>query len=404
MTRFLMTNHAVGGVHMKQSQRLNSLTSVVFAELDKIKGQVIAEGISVIDLGIGSPDRHPAPHVYKALREAVDDLDNYGYPSSQGTAELRETIAWWYKGRFGVNLDPDKEVLVLMGSQDGLGHIPMACLNPGDIALIPDPGYPVYSAGVILAGGQVYAMPLKEENKFLPDLDSIPDEVARKAKMMILNYPNNPVTAVADPQFFQKVVEFAVRYNILVCHDLAYSELAFDGYRPPSFLETPGAREVGVEFHSVSKTYNMAGCRLGFVVGCHEAIEALTRIKSNLDYGVFLPVQKAGVAALCGPQDIIAENINCYKRRRDLLIDGLAKIGWHIDKPKATMFVWAKLPSPYAASAQFVQDVLRKTGVAMVPGVAFGRQGEGFVRIALVQEEGLIIEAVKRIGDKFKFA
>lgn len=388
---------------MRRSQRLDSLKSVVFAELDKIKGQVVAEGISVIDLGIGSPDRHPAPHVYEALREAVDDLDNYGYPSSKGTSELREIIAWWYKGRFGITLDPETEVLVLMGSQDGLGHIPMACLDPGDIALIPDPGYPVYSAGVTLAGGQVYPMPLKEENNFLPDLDSIPDDVARRAKMMILNYPNNPVTAVANPEFFRKVVEFAARYNILVCHDLAYSELAFDGYRPPSFLETPGAREVGIEFHSVSKTYNMAGCRLGFVVGCREAIEALTRIKSNLDYGVFLPIQKAGVAALTGPQDIIAKNVACYKRRRDLLIDGLREIGWQIDRPKATMFVWAKLPMPYSSSEQFVQDVLRKTGVAMVPGVAFGRQGEGFVRIALVQEEDLIIEAVKRIGENAGF-
>lgn len=389
---------------MKKSERLEGLKSVVFAELDKIKGQVAAQGISIIDLGIGSPDRPPAPHVYQALRDAVDNLENYGYPSSKGTLELRETIARWYQGRFGIVLDPETEILVLMGSQDGLGHIPMAYLNPGDIALIPDPGYPVYKAGVILAGGQVYPLPLKEENGFLPDFNSIPDDVAERAKMMILNYPNNPVAAVADLEFFGKVVEFASKHNILVCHDLAYSELAFDGYRPPSFLETPGAREVGIEFHSVSKTYNMAGCRLGFVVGCSDVIEALTRIKSNLDYGVFLPIQKAGVAALTGPQDIIEENVACYKRRRDLLIEGLAEADWLVEKPKATMFVWAKLPVGYSSSEQFVKEVLSKTGVAMVPGVGFGQQGEGFVRIALVQEEALIIEAVKRIREKFNFA
>ena len=389
---------------MKKSERLGGLKSVVFAELDKIKGLVAAQGISIIDLGIGSPDRPPAPHVYQALRDAVDNLENYGYPSSKGTLELRETIARWYQGRFGIALDPETEILVLMGSQDGLGHIPMAYLNPGDIALIPDPGYPVYKAGVILAGGQVYPLPLKEENGFLPDFNSIPDDVAERAKMMILNYPNNPVAAVADLNFFTKVVEFATKHNVLVCHDLAYSELAFDGYRPPSFLETPGAREVGIEFHSVSKTYNMAGCRLGFVVGCSDVIEALTRIKSNLDYGVFLPIQKAGVAALTGPQDIIEENVASYKRRRDLLIDGLAEAGWLVDKPKATMFVWAKIPRAYTSSEEFVKEVLSKTGVAMVPGVGFGQQGEGFVRIALVQDEALISEAVKRIREKFNFA
>lgn len=388
---------------MKKSKRLDALKSAVFAELERIKDEVKAQGLEIIDLGIGSPDRPPAPHVYHALREAVDNLGNYGYPSSRGSFELRETISWWYNERFGVKLDPDSEVLVLMGSQDGLGHLPLGFLDSGDIALIPDPGYPVYAAGVILAGAEIYSMPLREENDFLPDLDEIPAEIAEKSRMMILNYPNNPVAAVADLDFFAKVVAFAKKYDILVCHDFAYSELAYDGQRPPSFLEVPGAREVAVEFHSVSKTYNMAGCRLGFVVGCPEAIEALMRIKSNIDYGVFLPIQQAGIAALRGPQDITGENVDKYVKRCDILIDGLASIGWKIQRPKATMFVWARIPSGYTSSEVFAEEILRKTGVVMVPGVAFGKQGEGYVRIALVQDESIMREAVKRISEKFQF-
>ncbi|HWI54408.1 MAG TPA: LL-diaminopimelate aminotransferase [Desulfobacteria bacterium] len=389
---------------MKKSNRLDQLKSAVFAELERIKDEVSAGGITIIDLGIGSPDKPPAPHVYKALRDAVDNLANYGYPSSRGSKELRDTIAWWYSERFGVTLDPESEVLVLMGSQDGLGHLPLGFLDPGDVALIPDPGYPVYAAGAILAGAEICPMPLKEENGFLPDLDAIPPEVAEKARMMILNYPNNPVAAVADLGFFQKVVEFAAKHEILVCHDFAYSELAYDGHRPHSFMEIPGARDVAVEFHSVSKTYNMAGCRLGFVVGCPEAIEALMRIKSNIDYGVFLPVQEAGIAALRGPQDIVENNVEGYQTRCNILLDGLAKIGWHIKRPKGTMFVWARLPKGYDSSEAFAEDILRKTGVIVVPGVAFGRQGEGYVRIALVQEDQTIKEAVRRISEKFNFS
>jgi len=388
---------------LKTSNRLEGLKSAVFAELDKVKEEVAAGGISIIDLSIGSPDRPPMPHIFHALQEAIDNLDNYGYPSSRGTRDLRETISWWYGQRFGVQLDPETEVLVLMGSQDGLGHMPLCLLDPGDIALVPDPGYPIYSAGVTLAGGQVYHMPLKKENQYLPDFEKIPGDIAKRANMMILNYPNNPVAAVADSAFFDRVVEFASRYDIVVCHDVAYSELAFDGYRPPSFLESEGAIKVGVEFHSVSKTYNMAGCRLGFVVGNSEVIEALTRVKSNIDYGVFLPIQMAGITALRGPQDIIRQNAAAYKARRDILIDGLAKIGWVMDKPQATMFVWAPLPKGYTSSEKFAEDILRQTGVAVVPGVAFGRQGEGYVRIALVQDNTVIQEAVRRISDRFSF-
>ncbi|KNZ71162.1 class I and II aminotransferase [Thermincola ferriacetica] len=388
---------------MERARRLENLTSAIFAEIDLLKAKVAKTGKEIINLGIGSPDQPPAKHVQEALLKGVQNLNNYGYPTSRGLFLLRETITHWYKKRFGVSIDPEKETLVLMGSQDGLGHLPLGYLDEGDIALVPDPGYPVYAAGVRLAGGKIYPMPLLKENAFLPDLQAIPEEIARQAKMMILNYPNNPVAAVANYDFFRSVVEFAKKYDILVCHDVAYSELAFDGYKPMSFLEIPGAKDIGVEFHSVSKTYNMAGCRLGFVVGNAEAIDTLACIKSNIDYGVFLPVQEAGIAALTGPQDIVRQNVENYRRRRDLLIEGLAKIGWYVDKPLATMFVWAPLPADYTSSVQFARQLLEKTGVVVVPGIAFGGQGEGYVRIALVQEEEIIAKAVQLIGENFKF-
>lgn len=388
---------------MDKSRRVAGLFSAVFAEIDVLKDKVSASGVEIINLGIGSPDQPPAPHIREALKKSMERLENYGYPTSRGTPALRSAIADWYGKRFGVDLDPDKEVLVLMGSQDGLGHLPLAYIDPGDIALVPDPGYPIYHAAITLADGQPYYMPLFAENNFLPDLDSIPEETAQKAKIMILNYPNNPVAAVADQEFYQQVVAFARRHRVLVINDVAYSELAFDGIKPVSILEIPGAKEVAVEFHSVSKTYNMAGCRLGFMVGCEEAVEALARIKSNLDYGVFLPIQEAGIAALTGPQDIIRNNVDTYQRRRDLIVDGLAKIGWTVDKPKGTMFIWAKLPEGFKSSVAFARELLEKTGVVVVPGIAFGKVGEGYVRIALVQDDEKIKIALRRIKDQFNF-
>lgn len=389
---------------MDKSRRIAGLISAVFAEIDVLKEKVAARGMDIINLGIGSPDQPPASHIRNALISSMEILEHYGYPTSRGTLALRTAISEWYLKRFGVSLDPEQEVLVLMGSQDGLGHLPLAYIDPGDIALVPDPGYPIYHASITLADGRPYYMPLRAENKFLPVLEEIPPEIAQKAKLMILNYPNNPVAAVANRDFYEQVVAFATRYRILVVHDVAYSELAFDGYRPMSFLEVPGAREVGVEFHSVSKTYNMAGCRLGFMVGNREAVEGLARIKSNMDYGVFLPIQEAGIAALTGPRDMIRANVETYQRRRDLLVEGLAKIGWYVDKPKATMFVWARLPQGYNSSVEFAGELLKKTGVVVVPGVAFGQAGEGYVRIALVQEDPKILEAIGRIAEKFNFS
>ncbi|MFZ5631818.1 MAG: LL-diaminopimelate aminotransferase [Bacillota bacterium] len=388
---------------MQLAGRLKGLESGIFNEMESQKRRVEARGIKVINLGVGTPDRPPAPHVLEAMHRAVDRLDNYRYPL-EGRPELYRAAAGWYRRRFGVDLDPESEILVLMGSQDGLAHIALAYVDQGDIALVPDPGYPIYSFSITMAGGELYPVPLLEENGFLPVLSSIPAEVARRAKMMWINYPNNPVAAVANREFFKEVVDFAKQYNILVCHDVAYSELCYDGFKPMSFLEVDGAREVGIEFFSLSKTYNMAGCRIGFAVGNKDVIGTLRRVKSNIDYGVFYVVQDAGIAALEGPQDSVEENARAYQRRRDLLVDGLAAAaGWHMPKPKASMFVWAPLPPGYTSSTRFSLELLDRAGVLVIPGIAFGARGEGYVRIALVQEEEVLQEAVRRIGSVYNF-
>lgn len=386
---------------MKLAGRMKRLESGIFNELEKYKRQVEARGTTVINLGVGTPDRPPAPHVIEALHRAVDKHENYRYPLI-GRPELYRAVADWYRRRFGVELDPESEVLVLMGSQDGLAHIAMAYVDRGDIALVPDPGYPIYAFGITLSGGELYPVPLLEENNFLPVLEDIPEEVARKAKMMWVNYPNNPVAAVANREFYEKVVEFARKYDVLICHDVAYSELCYDGFKPMSFLEVDGARDVGIEFYSLSKTYNMAGCRIGFAVGNREVIGVLSRMKSNIDYGVFYAVQEAGIAALEGPQECVEENARAYQRRRDILVDGLASLGWHMPKPKASMFVWAPLPPGCSSSREFCLELLDRAGVLVVPGIAFGARGEGYVRIGLVQEEDVLREAVSRIEKMLK--
>ncbi len=388
---------------MELADRMKGQESGIFNEMEIRKAEVEARGITVINLGVGTPDRPPAPHVIAAMHKALDKRGNYRYPLV-GKQELYNSAVKWYKNRFGVDLDPESEILVLMGSQDGLAHLPLVYLNPGDIALVPDPGYPIYSFGIQLAGGKIYPMPLRKENDFLPDLSEIPEEIARKAKMMWLNYPNNPVAAVANKEFFEKVVDFAKKYNILVCHDIAYSELCYDGFKPCSLLEVEGAKEVGVEFYSLSKTYNMAGCRIGFMVGNRQVVADLEKLKSNIDYGVFCVVQDAGIAALEGNQACVEENAMAYQRRRDILVDGLRAIGWDMPKPKASMFVWAPLPSGYTSSFDFTMELLGKTGVLVIPGTAFGNMGEGYVRIALVQEEEILKEAVERISKAYNFS
>jgi len=387
---------------MNKARRMDSLSSGVFNEMEARKKAVEARGLKVINLGVGSPDLPPAPHIIEALRKAVSDPKNYSY-SLGGTSRLYEALVSWYKNRFNVDLDPGHEVLALMGSQDGLAHLAMAYVDPGDIALVPDPGYPIYSFSIQMAQGEIYPLPLLAKNRFLPDLSQIPEEIAAKSKLMWLNYPNNPVAVSADWDFFARVVDFAHKYDILVCHDVAYAELAYDGFKPMSFLEIPGAKEVGVEFYSLSKTYNMAGCRIGFAVGNQEAIANLTLVKSNIDYGVFFAVQEAGIAALTGPQECVTENARTYQYRRDVLVDGLSELGWQIPKPNASMFLWAPIPREYTSSSLFAADLLERAGVIVIPGTAFGEMGEGYVRIALVKDEVVLAEAVQQIGQSFKF-
>ncbi len=381
---------------VEESARLKPITSGIFAAIAAAIAETEAGGRDVINLGIGSPDLPPAPHVVERLREELYVRENYDYGSSQGLPELRGAVAAWYARRFNVDLDPSSETLVLMGSHDGLAHVPLAFLNPGDVALIPSPHYPVYKVGAQLAQAEIVDMPLTAANGWLPDFDAIRGDVKARAKIMLLNYPNNPAAAVADLAFMKRAVEFARDNDILLVHDAAYSELALGSDVPPSVLQAPGAKDVAIEFHSVSKTYNIAGCRLGFVVGNAAAIGVLLKLKSNLDYGVFKAIQQAGVAALLGPQDIVASNRATYKKRMDIFRAGAAKAGWDIPESPATMFLWAPIPGDISA-ADFALALIRQAGVAVIPGTAFGRHGEGYVRIAMVTTEDRLREAAGRL-------
>ena len=378
------------------ADRLKRLPPYLFAEIDRKKREVRARGVDVIDLGIGDPDLPTPPHVIQALQRAAEDPENHRYPSYEGMLAFRQAVADWYAKRFNVRLDPEQEVLTLIGSKEGTAHMPLAFVNPGDVVLVPDPGYPVYAAGTWFAGGETHFMPLRRENGFLPDLDAIPPEAARRAKLMYLNYPNNPTAAVAGRDFFAEVVKFARSHRVLVCHDLMYSELKFDGFEPPSFLEIEGAREVGVEFHSLSKTYSMTGWRLGFCVGNGAALAGLGKVKTNVDSGVFQAVQCAGIAALTGPQELPEQYRRTYQRRRDVVLQGLKALGWDVDIPKGTFFVWAPVPGGLD-SRRFATRLLDEVGVVVTPGIGFGPSGEGFYRIALTVAEARLAEAMERL-------
>ncbi|MEE9325585.1 MAG: LL-diaminopimelate aminotransferase, partial [Dehalococcoidia bacterium] len=334
------------------------------------------------------------------LCEAARDPANHHYPATEGLPELRRAIAQWYEGRFGIILDPDKEVLPVIGSKEGLGHIPLCFIDPGDIALVPDPAYPVYSSGVLFAGGESYPLPLVEENNFLPDLDSVPQDVAQRAKMLWINYPNNPTGAVADMEFFQRVVAFSKKYDIPVCHDGPYTEVAFDGYRPFSFMQAEGSREVGVEFHSLSKSYNMTGWRIGMVVGNADMVNALMRVKSNLDSGIPQAIQYAAIAALTGPQGSIQEQNAIYKRRRDKIIKVLLDLGLRVRPPVASLYIWAGLPEGQT-SMEFAERLLEQCNVVVTPGIGYGQSGEGYIRISLTCPDERIDEALTRIRSQF---
>lgn len=383
------------------ADRINSLPPYLFAEIDRAKRAARERGIDLIDLGIGDPDQPTPPHIVKAMQDAVRNPGYHRYPSYEGMPRFRSAAADWYRKTMGVRLDPANEVIALIGSKEGIAHAPLAFLNPGDTSLVPDPAYPVYKIGTILAGGKPYIMPLLEENGFLPDIDAIPGDVAEDAKIMYINYPNNPTSACADSAFFREVVDFANEHDIMVFHDNAYSELAFDGYRAPSFLGVSGAKDIGIEFHSLSKTYNMTGWRIGFAVGNADIIGGLGKVKTNVDSGAFEAVQEAGIAALTGPQDCIGEMRTLYESRRDALLSGLEDIGLGVTVPKATFYVWARLPDGYD-SLRFSARLLEEAGVVATPGVGFGEHGEGYVRFALTQSVERTEEAVERMR-KLKF-
>ena len=379
------------------SERLSRLPPYLFAKLDKTKKAAVERGIDIINLGIGDPDMPtPAPIIEK-LREAAGMPENHRYPSYEGLPSMREAAAEWYKKRFNVDLDPGSEVLTLIGSKEGIGHLPLAFINPGDLALIPDPGYPVYQAGIVFAGGECETIPLLEENGFCPDLSVISEETAHRAKMMFINYPNNPTGAVCPDGFFDDAAAFAKKYGIIVCHDAAYSEIYYDGCKPPSFLQAEGARDVGIEFHSLSKTFNMTGWRIGFAVGNARVLEGLGKIKTNLDSGVFQAVQAAGIEALlnCGKHH--QEILSVYQERRDALIKGLNGIGWKVSAPKASFYVWAPVLAGMT-SEETAELLIQKAGVVVTPGAGFGPHGEGFVRFSITERSERIVEAVERIG------
>ena len=377
------------------AERLSALPPYVFARLDELKARAREQGLDLIDLGMGNPDGSAPAPVIEAAIAALQNPANHGYPPFEGTASFRTAIANWYRRRYDVALDPDSEALPLLGSKEGLGHLALAYVNPGDLVLVPSPAYPAHFRGPLIAGGTVHSLNLKPENDWLIDLGAIPEEVARRAKILYFNYPSNPTAATAPREFFKDIVEFSRKYEILLVHDLCYAELAFDGYQPTSLLEIPGAKDIGVEFHTLSKTYNMAGWRVGFVVGNRHIIQGLRTLKTNLDYGIFAALQTAAEAALQLPDVYVHEVQARYCRRRDFLIAGLAELGWTIPKTKATMYLWVPCP-PETNSTDFALDVLQKTGVVLTPGNAFGEAGEGYVRMSLIAECDRLAEVLRR--------
>jgi LL-diaminopimelate aminotransferase len=378
------------------AKKLQSLPPYLFLEIDKAKRKARAEGRDIIDLGIGDPDQPTPKYIIEALYKAAQDPSNHRYALDQGMPALRQSIERWYKRRFNVNLDPNLEILPLIGSKEGIAHFPLAFLNQGDYSLIPDPCYPPYKGGTILSGGKPYLMPLLESNSFLPDFKKIPLSVLKKAKIMFLNYPNNPTGATAEKSFYKDAISFARKHKIIIVSDLAYSEMSYDGYSPSSMLEVEGAKDLVIEFHSLSKTYNMTGWRVGWACGNEKLIAALAKVKSNIDSGIFSAVQLAGIAALDGPEEHIKNMCSLYSERRDILISGLNSLGWQVNNLKATFYAWIKVPQKYD-SIKFAGMILKKADIVVTPGVGFGKYGEGYIRMALTVDKARIKEALNRL-------
>ena len=387
---------AMNEFQIERAQRLGLLPPYLFSEIDKAKAKAIERGKDIIDLGIGDPDMPTPDNIIEKLCATSKNPENHRYPSYVGTLELRHEFSLYMQRRFGVQLDPATEVLTLIGSKEGIAHLPLAFVNAGDFVLVPDPGYPVYNASTVLSGGIPYTFSLLAGNDFLPDFDQIDPQIADRAKLMFLNYPNNPTAAVATREMFEKAIEFAKSHNIIICQDAAYCELAYDDHKPLSILEIPGGKDVAIEFHSLSKTYNMTGWRLGFAVGNREIVSALGAVKTNVDSGVFQPVQLAGITALRSPAKTVADIMAIYEERRDTLIDGLQSLGWQVPRPKATFYVWAPAPPGYTSS-ELSTTLLEKAGIVATPGIGFGKNGEGFIRMTLTVGKERLAEAVGRI-------
>lgn len=383
---------------MKPSKRLEKIPPYIFAEIDKKIDAAKAKGWDIISLGIGDPDTPTLPHIVEQMHKSIDDANTHNYPPYQGTKAFREECSKWMKNRFNVELDADEEMLALIGSKEGIAHVFFAFVDEGDYTLVPDPAYPVYRNATILAGGTPYFMPIGPENNYLPDLDKIPEEIAQKSKVMFLNYPNNPTGATATLEYFKKVLEFAKKYDILICHDQAYCEMTYDEYVAPSFLQLEGAKDYCIEFFSHSKTYNMTGWRIGWACGGKKPMAALSTIKNNIDSGAFKAIQEAGIVALQTPQDQI-DNLNkMYQKRRDIVVKGLRELGWEVEPTKATFYIW--LPTPKGmSSVEFVEIMLEKAKIVVPPGTGYGPNGEGFFRIALTVGEERLKEAMQRMKD-----
>ncbi|MDA9101120.1 LL-diaminopimelate aminotransferase [Omnitrophica bacterium] len=386
---------------MEPTERLKKLPPYLFAEIDRRKRELLAKGRDVIDLGVGDPDIPTPDFIIDTLANEARDPANHRYALDAGMPVFRQTISWWFENRFRVKLDPDKEILPLIGSKEGIGHFPLALINPGDLALVPDPSYPVYRSATWFAGGEPYTLPLLESNAFLPDLKSLDPSVLKRAKMLYLNYPNNPTAAVAPKEFLKEVVEFAYANQILIVQDAAYSEMAYDGYKPLSILEIDGAREVAVEFHSLSKTFNMTGWRVGFAAGSQQAIALLAKVKANMDSGIFQAIQLAAAGALQDGQEALDENIKIYQKRRDLLWQGFRDLGWEFKSPKATFYCWIPVPAGYSSS-ELALTFLEDMNLVVTPGNGFGANGEGYFRISLTVPDDRIQEALARIKKSHK--
>lgn len=383
-------------INIEPASRVKDLPPYLFAIIDTMKEKALAKGIDLIDLSIGDPDTPTPEHIIKAMQKAVKNPAHHQYPSYAGMLSFRQAVADWYKKRFNVKLDPKTEVVSLIGSKEGIGHMPLAFINPGDYVLVPTPGYPVYPVATLFAGGISYEMPLLEKNSYLPDLTIIPKYVLKKAKLMFINYPNNPTAACAGKAFFKDIIAFARKHNIIICHDAAYTEMYYGTEKPMSFLQVPGAKDVGIEFHSLSKTYNMTGWRIGFAVGNKTAVAGLGKIKTNIDSGIFQAIQEAGIVALNTKDAELKKLRKMYRERRDILFKGLTKLGLEVNKPKATFYLWVKCPKGIS-SMDFTALLLNKAGILTTPGNGFGAPGEGYIRFALTVPVKRMKEAITRI-------